>query len=819
MAVALAVALSGSGTPATAAPAVDPASCAEVRPGTFGAAPAGPLQGGDCRRLTVPKGGYHLIEVVDAQNVSRGFTVYDAAGAQVCRTANCNLPSAGMYTLVAAAIAVPFATVLIPFDAAGCEAVSDQGFGADAYRGSVTQAGEIDCLELPGGAGLYQAALPGRPSAENWQYLRMISPAAPLNCSNGHLMSGDGCKVAVGGPIRMLVSTQGNQVSDDYAVAVQRMTAPTGCAELPAGKATFDFTADRFVSCFTVPAGHAAREIFALDRLAGDTVASLRIFRPDGVAACGDSGGSTGRLFGCALSDSGAYTVLVHAMYANGTFQLKRMDATGANCQKAVSTAFGGAPSTGLLDEPGEVHCYHTGGPSWVRVHAAVNAPYVRYFDADGEFQVCWDYSCLINASYVFVTSYDDVDYKVDTWGIGPSLGSASDCVRSSESIAYGFAPVTGTLTPADRAWCRVVTSRPGDEFLVEAQGAAGLAPLPYVLSPSGAVEACDGQGGGYYLCVPRYATGQTTGTSVIALVATGDTAPITYSAEATCRTPLCGGETYSLYPVTQINVTAGRKATISLTGSALNLGDTVRLTRSGHASINAVVRSVSANRRAMTAEVDLTKAAAGKWNVAVTSASSASRTALLNNLVNVAPTPKLGVRSKPAVTGKAAVGLTVRANAGTWNPAPSSVRYQWTANGVAIKGATGSAYPIPASMRGKRIAVIVTARASGYLDTSVASAAVTVGYGVAPKVTKKPKITGTVKAGKTVKVTVGAWSPKATSYRYEWRLNGKVIKGATASSLKIKKAWKGKKLTVVVIAKRAGHYDGRATSAAVKVK
>lgn len=138
-----------------------------------------------------------------------------------------------------------------------------------------------------------------------------------------------------------------------------------------------------------------------------------------------------------------------------------------------------------------------------------------------------------------------------------------------------------------------------------------------------------------------------------------------------------------------------------------------------------------------------------------------------------------------PSITGTVRVGATVRATAGSWSPAPTSWSYQWAANGVAIKGATGSAYRIPASLRGRKLTVTVTAKRAGRADTPVSSAAVTVGYGAAPKATARPKIKGTARAGQTVKVSVGAWSPPVTSYRYEWRVNGKLV--AVSATLKVK--------------------------------
>jgi hypothetical protein len=79
--------------------------------------------------------------------------------------------------------------------------------------------------------------------------------------------------------------------------------------------------------------------------------------------------------------------------------------------------------------------------------------------------------------------------------------------------------------------------------------------------------------------------------------------------------------------------------------------------------------------------------------------------------------------------------------------------------------------------------------------------------------------IRGTAKVGATVRATTGNWSPKPDAYRYEWRLNGKLIRGATKSSLKITKSMAKKKLTVTVVATKNGHANGTAKSKAVTVR
>ncbi|GAA4933724.1 hypothetical protein [Actinoplanes utahensis] len=145
-------------------------------------------------------------------------------------------------------------------------------------------------------------------------------------------------------------------------------------------------------------------------------------------------------------------------------------------------------------------------------------------------------------------------------------------------------------------------------------------------------------------------------------------------------------------------------------------------LTRTGAPSINATVRGGTV----LTATAGLTTGTPGAWTIVVRPAGG--RVATLGGAFTVTAAP-LKVTRGPAVSGAVRVGGTVRAGTGTWNPTPTAYAYQWTANGAVIKGATGSAYVIPASLRGARPAVIVTA----WRPNRAVSTAVTVGYGVTP--------------------------------------------------------------------------------------
>jgi hypothetical protein len=86
-------------------------------------------------------------------------------------------------------------------------------------------------------------------------------------------------------------------------------------------------------------------------------------------------------------------------------------------------------------------------------------------------------------------------------------------------------------------------------------------------------------------------------------------------------------------------------------------------------------------------------------------------------------------------------------------------------------------------------------------------------------KVTSKPVITGTAKAGKKLRAKPGTWSPAAASYSYTWKRNGHVIAGARSAAYKVKKGDRGKRITVTVTASRPGYTSASATSAAKKIK
>lgn len=78
-----------------------------------------------------------------------------------------------------------------------------------------------------------------------------------------------------------------------------------------------------------------------------------------------------------------------------------------------------------------------------------------------------------------------------------------------------------------------------------------------------------------------------------------------------------------------------------------------------------------------------------------------------------------------------------------------------------------------------------------------------------------KPKITGQGKVGSTLKVSTGTWEPTPDSTSVAWKIGKKTV--GTGASYKVKSGDKGKTITAVVTAVKAGYGNGTA-SATIKI-
>ncbi len=83
--------------------------------------------------------------------------------------------------------------------------------------------------------------------------------------------------------------------------------------------------------------------------------------------------------------------------------------------------------------------------------------------------------------------------------------------------------------------------------------------------------------------------------------------------------------------------------------------------------------------------------------------------------------------------------------------------------------------------------------------------------------VSAKPVITGEAKVGAKLVADAGTWTPTPTKLSYRWYANGKKIAGAKSKTLVLKKAQKGKRITVKVTGKKESYPTVTRVSAPTK--
>lgn len=158
------------------------------------------------------------------------------------------------------------------------------------------------------------------------------------------------------------------------------------------------------------------------------------------------------------------------------------------------------------------------------------------------------------------------------------------------------------------------------------------------------------------------------------------------------------------------------------------------------------------------------------KLTVTVTGTRAGYTTKSVTSAASVVAKP-FGRASSPTISGTPRVGQTLTANRGTWSPTPSTVTYQWRAEGRAIPGATSRTYRLTAKEHGKNISVQIVGRKYAYLPaTRLSSATSTVKWPVGistPKVTTHPTRYVDTTPGRTVTLKAAA---TGGNLRYQWQ-------------------------------------------------
>lgn len=163
-----------------------------------------------------------------------------------------------------------------------------------------------------------------------------------------------------------------------------------------------------------------------------------------------------------------------------------------------------------------------------------------------------------------------------------------------------------------------------------------------------------------------------------------------------------------------------------------------------------------------------------------------------------------------PIITGTAAVGGTLEASfdSSAVDPMPDGAGLTWFVDGVNV--GNGESLGLHPGDVGKVISVRLTVIKAGYND-GVAFSADTLPVALGTQASFTPKISGAAAVGTTLKIT---GLPSETTFSYQWKRNGSSISGAKYSTYKQSSSDLGKKISVVVTAKRAGYTNLTKTSA-----
>lgn len=170
-------------------------------------------------------------------------------------------------------------------------------------------------------------------------------------------------------------------------------------------------------------------------------------------------------------------------------------------------------------------------------------------------------------------------------------------------------------------------------------------------------------------------------------------------------------------------------------------------------------------------------------------------------------PVPAPLQPGSPAITGTAAVGSRLTTDPGSW-PGGTTLSYTWLREDVQV--GTQASYTPRAADLGRELAVRVTGTRGGETATAT-SPAVTVGPGTL--VTRVPTVSGRPKVGRRLTAAPGGWTA-GTAFAFQWLADGREVRGATGSSLRLSRAHLRRRMSVRVTGSKPGYTSATVTSA-----
>lgn len=338
----------------------------------------------------------------------------------------------------------------------------------------------------------------------------------------------------------------------------------------------------------------------------------------------------------------------------------------------------------------------------------------------------------------------------------GVAIASATAATYTPVAADQGL-PITVTVTGTLATY--VTATRTSEATLAVAKGTFTTAPVPMITGTPivgqslgitvgtwapvqdsftyrwsvGGTPVAGTVGAGTTYVVQTADLGSTVTVTVTAKKSAYDDTPKTSLATATVTLPLL-----ATAPVPTFTPTTGLKVGATLTAKPLGTTAT--------APAGATVKGYQWSRAATATGVytPITDANASTYVLTAADLAQYLKLTVTWSKTGNADTPKLSVATMavtagtftatatPTISGTVAVGSTLTANEGAWNPTPDSYTYKWvisaTSGGTysAIVGATGKTYLVQTTDRTKFLKVIITAVKAGYTTSAAFTSAAT---------------------------------------------------------------------------------------------
>lgn len=191
---------------------------------------------------------------------------------------------------------------------------------------------------------------------------------------------------------------------------------------------------------------------------------------------------------------------------------------------------------------------------------------------------------------------------------------------------------------------------------------------------------------------------------------------------------------------------------------------------------------------------VDVSGVRTGYGQAPVTSAAITPQGATMAGAVPVITgTPKVGVKLTGTVTG--------------WSPTGSVLTYKWYVGDTQAQSGTSRYFTPPANAVGLPVTLRVTGTRTGYEPLTVASAP-TAAVAKGSLSVGSVRISGTLRVGYTLRASTPYWGPSPVSFKYRWKIGSTYVAApaGTRSYLKLPTRARGKRITLVVTAGKAGY-------------